>query len=353
MATSQTISPSLGHAPSIIDLGPGAAGEGYSAIDWRRIIGASLREGILSDGSYAVTPGAGTREISIAAATGDGVVITGDSVTAQGKYLVAPHSAAITLQHDAADATNPRNDLVVLEVLDSVSDAGGSNLARVRIITGTPNASATVTDALGVNGTPTLPSTAIPLAVVNVDVGEGVLSTGDIDDRRYRTSGVKEISGVETTSQTASFTTLTTADEVRNVVVPTNHVLMVDYRALIKIASASGNGAAAFFLNGTQVTSEVSDGVAVAASAALGSAAAFYSVLRSLANQDSGLSLAAGSTASNSSFGNRIANYGPVALDVAAGTYTVSVRFKAGTGGSPTLSVKERRLRVWVQPLVT
>lgn len=331
MATSQTIAPSLGHAPSFIDLGPGAAGEGYSAIDDRRVLGAALREGILSDGAYAVTAGAGTREISIAANTGDGVVITGDSVAAQGKYLIAPHSAAITLQHDAADATNPRNDLVILEVLDSVSDAGGSNLARVRIVKGTPNASATREDALGVNGTPSLPSSAIPLAVVNVDVGEGVLSTSDIDDRRYRTAG-KKVIDTEQTTTSASYTLLTTPDQIPNIVVPTDGLIVVYFRALPK--TSSGTWSAAVHLNGT--TAKMADGLAPID---CGDTNTAYDKVATT----NGTDLTTASWSADVTTGQAVGV--PIVFFAAAGVYTVDVRWKTTAG---TLSVKNRKLSVRV-----
>jgi hypothetical protein len=63
---------------------------------------------------------------------------------------VPPHSAVINETIAAADATNPRNDLVVLEIKDTQHDASGSNLAQTRVVTGTPNVSATQT--YGVNG---------------------------------------------------------------------------------------------------------------------------------------------------------------------------------------------------------
>ena len=348
MATSETISPSRGHAPSIIDLGPGAAGEGYAAIDWRRTMAISAREGLLSDGSYAVTPGAGTREISIAANVGDGVVVKGDSVDAQGVYHVAPHSAAITLQHDAADATNPRNDLVVLEVLDSISDGGGSNLARVRIVKGTPNASAVVTDALGSNGTPSLPSTAIPLAVVNVDVGEGVLSTGDIDDRRYRNAGTKAVAGAESTTST-SYTKLTTADEIRNLVVPANGRIEVEYAALLKMVGAAGTGGVSFFLNGVQLKKEAADGAPAVSEVQIPNGADNYSSLRTRLTGDGGMSLNSSVTADTTlvTTGLQMSSSPITITHLAAGIYDLSVRYKAGTGG--TLTVKDRTL--WARVL--
>ena len=154
MATTATITPTLGSAPVTLQAG------NYSAIDDRRFWGAGLGEGYLSTGSFQVIQRAAgaNMTVDVASSVGDGAVVTGDSVTAQGKYFVPPTAANVNVDIATADATNPRNDLVVLEVKDDQHDAGGLNLARVRVITGTPNASAALTDAPGANGTPALPS---------------------------------------------------------------------------------------------------------------------------------------------------------------------------------------------------
>jgi hypothetical protein len=122
--------------------------------------------------------------VDVASSVGDGAVVTGDSVTAQGRYFVPPTAANVNVDIAAADATNPRNDLVVLEVKDDQHDAGGLNLARVRVITGTPNASAAATDAPGANGTPALPVSCMPLAVVRVTAAASSITTAMINDRR-------------------------------------------------------------------------------------------------------------------------------------------------------------------------
>jgi hypothetical protein len=156
----------------------------YGAIDDRRFWGAGAREGVLSGGSYQVTAAGSGLSVSVAASTGDGALVQGDSVTAQGEYFVPPSSGALTVTCAAADATNPRNDLVVLEVKDDAHDASGLNLARVRIVTGTPNGSAGLNDAPGANGTPALPSSCLLLAVVRVTAGLSVLTGANVSDRR-------------------------------------------------------------------------------------------------------------------------------------------------------------------------
>lgn len=203
MATTATITPTLGSAPVTLQAG------NYSAIDDRRFWGSGLGEGYLSTGSYQVIQRAAgaNMTVDVASSVGEGAVVTGDSVTAQGKYMVPPTAANVNVDIAAADATNPRNDLVVLEVKDDQHDAGGLNLARVRVITGTPNASAALTDAPGVNGTPALPSSCMPLAVVGVAAAASSIGTAAISDRRpvarpYAVLGRHSLTTAFTTSAT-------------------------------------------------------------------------------------------------------------------------------------------------------
>lgn len=195
MPTTATITPTLGSAPVTLQAG------NYSAIDDRRFWSANRTEGWLSTGSYKVIQRAAgaNMTVDVQSATGDGAVVTGDSVTAQGRYFVPPTAANVNVDIAAADATNPRNDLVVLEVKDDQHDAGGLNLARVRVITGTPNASAALTDAFGVNGTPALPSSCMPLAVVRVAAGATSIATAAISDRRTSAAFPGAIVAAQTT----------------------------------------------------------------------------------------------------------------------------------------------------------
>lgn len=184
MPTTATITPTLGSAPVSLQAG------NYSAIDDRRFWGATLSEGTLSSGSYQVIQRAAgsNMTVDVASSVGNGALVQGDSVTAQGIYLVPPTAANVNVDIATADATNPRNDLVILEVKDDQHDASGLNLARVRVVTGTPNASAVLTDLPGSNGTPALPSSSMLLAVVRVAAGATSILTAAISDRRSAAS---------------------------------------------------------------------------------------------------------------------------------------------------------------------
>ena len=183
MATSVDIVSALGHGLVASQVGPSA---GYDAIDDRRFWSVGLNEGVISPGTFAVTQRAAGPNLSVdvAASTGNGALVQGDSVTGQGLYFVASHTAVINLDVAAANATNPRNDLVVLEVKDDQHDVDGLNVARVRIISGTPTAGALRTDGYGVNGTPALPSSCLALAVANVPALDTTIADAQINDRR-------------------------------------------------------------------------------------------------------------------------------------------------------------------------
>lgn len=184
MSLTANVAPTLGSAPVSLQAG------NYGAIDDRRFWGSVASEGVLSGGSYNVTTTGSGMGLSVAASTGDGAIVQGDSVTGQGKYFVPPSSGALTVTAATADATNPRNDLVVLEVKDDAHDASGLNLARVRIVTGTPNGSAAVGDGPGTNGAPALPSSCLLLATVCVQAGSSTIAANRIRDRRNWAGGV-------------------------------------------------------------------------------------------------------------------------------------------------------------------
>lgn len=141
MAT--TIAPSLGHAPLVTQQGIGTT-PGYDAIDLRRMGIGDYQEGVMEDLSYMVVQraaGGAAMFVDIGAnaapsANGVAAYVQGDAVTGQGLYPVPAHTAVITEAITTAHATLPRIDIVVLEILDNVHDASGSNLARVRVIAG-------------------------------------------------------------------------------------------------------------------------------------------------------------------------------------------------------------------------
>lgn len=358
MATSVDIVPSLGQGLSFLQEGPGTS-PGYGAIDRRRMLtAAGVREGILSAGAYAVSaPGTGTT-VSVAADQGM-VNIQGDSVAQQGIYTVAPHATAITLDISTGHATLPRNDLVILEALDDDHDNGGLNKARVRVVQGAPTTGAQKTDAFGVNGTPTPGSSQFPLSVVNVPALDSVITSSQIDDRRLRTAGKSIIAAAEARSS-ASYGVMTTPDQVRNVVLPTDGVLAVMYQALWQ-ESVDGAANAAIFLGSNQLKRREFGSAAPQLQEAYCAGGA--NTYKGLGSYGGGLfgplgNITAGPATSDVTTGQVVGTlddslgygspqngaWGAAYIFAAAGTYDISVQFKASSGN---VTAKERKLWVW------
>ena len=177
------IAPSLGQGAVLLQAGPGAT-PGYSAIDVRRALSTGLQEGVIDSGSYEVTQRAAGANMSvdIAASTGEGAWVQGDTVAAQGLYFIAPHSTVINETITANADANARVDQVILEILDDTHDAGALNKARIRVLTGsTAVAGATLDNRTGAAA---LPNGAIRLADVLVAAGAVSVSNSSIRDRR-------------------------------------------------------------------------------------------------------------------------------------------------------------------------
>lgn len=119
--------------------------------------------------------------MSVDIAMDEGVHVRGDAITAQGVYYVSPHSATINETVTTADASLPRLDQVILEIQDNVHDGTTGNLARTRVVAGTPTSGATLDNR---NGAAALPGSALLLADVIVAAGAGSITNAAIRDRR-------------------------------------------------------------------------------------------------------------------------------------------------------------------------
>ncbi len=146
---------------------------------FRRIMRAFGPEGTLKQGDYAVTAN-GTPNMSVNVAAGEALV-QGDSSTSQGVYYVR-NDATVNLSISAASGSNPRRDLIILEVLDS-DYTGASDLGRLRVVTGTPASSPAL---------PSTPVSSIPLADVTVPQSASSIVSGNVNNGvRYRSGDVQ------------------------------------------------------------------------------------------------------------------------------------------------------------------
>ncbi|MET9429807.1 hypothetical protein [Streptomyces sp. NPDC003036] len=138
----------------------------------------TTRDGVIAGGSALNATGVGTMQIQIA--VGRALV---QGTEAQGAYPVAV-TAPETLTVADGNAQNPRIDVVVLRVYDSLYGTDGQTLARVEIVEGQPNASPTP---------PPLPSAALRLWEITVPAGVsagtgGIQWSSALADRRRYTS---------------------------------------------------------------------------------------------------------------------------------------------------------------------
>ena len=95
--------------------------------------------GVIGNGDLAVTQN-GTPNMSVNVAAGRAIVRSGGSSSLLAGSYATMNDATLNLAIAAADATNPRRDLVVMQVRDLNYGEAASD-ARLTVVTGTPAAS--------------------------------------------------------------------------------------------------------------------------------------------------------------------------------------------------------------------
>jgi hypothetical protein len=166
----------------------------------------------------------------------------------------------------------------------------------------------------------------------------------------------KCIIATEESRTNTAYGTLTTPDQVSSVVLPTDGLICVAYQAMWK-ESVTSAGAAAIFLGSNQLT--VAYNNAATPQVQYAGLAGTQDVYHALASSTSGLigTTGTGSTAytGDVTTGQSVGfidltttpvsvNAGACYIFAAAGTYTVSVRFKSTSG---SVTAKNRKLWVW------
>lgn len=141
-----------------------------------------------------------------------------------------------------------------------------------------------------------------------------------------------KIIATEQTRESTSFGTLSTADEITGVELHENGLIAVGYTANAK-SSTSGAGRAAIFIGANQLKNR---GTAVEATTST-------TELTRIFSSENGLSASTSATALATT-GELLGNGGGLALIfAAAGTYAISVKYRATSG---SITAKERKL--WV-----
>ncbi len=186
------------------------------------------------------------------------------------------------------------------------------------------------------------------------DIG-GQLNTALIRAGVSDSTVVRRGKSVIATSETRSnvaYGLLTTPDRVSSVVLPTDGLLFVRYRALVKTSGPTAE--VAIFVGANQLKTLKPNAVPAVLEQSLGINEDFFSALYT--NKLYGLAVDSSSTVDTSlvttgfvtGAGNPAANQGEDTLCIEGlpgGTYDVSVQYK--TSGGVTVTSKERKLAVW------
>lgn len=160
----------------------------------------------------------------------------------------------------------------------------------------------------------------------------------------------KAIIATEESRTNVAYGTLTTPDQVASVVLPTDGLLIIAYQAMMK-SSVAAAGGAALFIGATQL--KYQDGANRAPiTQATTTTGTTYAPLTTFEIGLQAGNATAGDHTSDVTTGQVVGNVtttgttaaGPVFVFAAAGTYTISVQFKATSG---SVTAKERKLWVW------
>lgn len=139
------------------------------------LLGGSLNQtipsGIIGAADLKVTQ-TGTASMNLNVASG-AALINGTETTTQGVYNVV-NDASLAVTISTANATNPRIDLVVAQVLDD-QYSGASHLAQIVVVTGTAASSPVA---------PALPKNSYKLATIAVGAAVTSILTANITDNR-------------------------------------------------------------------------------------------------------------------------------------------------------------------------
>jgi len=146
----------------------------YTAQQFRGAFDALVpAAGVTFKNDLAVTQRALGTNLSVDVATGQ-IATRGNVIAFQGTYLLR-NTAVINVPLATADPTNPRIDLIVVQVYDKQADAGTQYAANAVPVQGTAAASPAV---------PATPADSYVLAQVAVAAGAASISNANITDLR-------------------------------------------------------------------------------------------------------------------------------------------------------------------------
>lgn len=172
-----------GLVPIVIGGGPTIT---HSAEAVRALAYASWGEGVIDSTSITVVE-AGTPDMTVDVTLADDVVaiVEGDTQAGQGRYVIKGDGSTYSVSITAADATNPRVDLLVMEVKDTAYDASGQRTVILRTIDGTPTGGASLSNRSGAQSLSSLPDTVIPVADIHVPATDTSIEDAQIQSQRF------------------------------------------------------------------------------------------------------------------------------------------------------------------------
>lgn len=141
---------------------------------------ANFKPGIVSSGDFLVTT---NNNMTVNVARGLGVV-DGTEDANQGSYFVN-NDATTIVSVDAAHATLPRYDMVVIRLRDDFYATGPTEGVDLFVVKGTPASSP---------AEPTIPENCFVLARLTITAADAVIASGDITDRRLTTTNQGRLS---------------------------------------------------------------------------------------------------------------------------------------------------------------
>lgn len=153
----------------------GAGAVTYTANEWRTLVTNLFGEGVLGAGSFEVTERAAGANMTLDIAAGV-AALTGDDAAGQGRYLIRDDAAdteAVTIT--TAHSTNPRIDLVGIQLNDPSEGGAAGRNAVFAVVTGTAASSPSA---------PAVPDSFLTLASVLVPAGATSIEDADITDAR-------------------------------------------------------------------------------------------------------------------------------------------------------------------------
>lgn len=351
----------------IVDATPGFVTGTFDAQDVRLSAHGNCLPGLYARGDFTATQRAAGANMSVDISAGRAFVEPGGPASQQGVYLARRESAYNTSSDGgytwtAADATNPRIDLLCIEVADA--DEGGSFTGfKFRIVDGTPNASAT--HQLAKTYWPAIPNYVVPIAAIKVPAVDTTISTADITNLNPL-GGIGRINycnntGNETTTS-ATFTRLATPDFVLVYVPHASARLRVWHEAHVKATVGAGNLAAGIFVDDTSLKAwNITNGAPPDGSLqGTVMSTSFYARLATFDATGSATQTlqffgsSTGATADVTNVTTGVGGYlaassappSPVTVDqLAAGWHVIEIRYAITAN---TLNVKERNLKVEV-----